>query len=106
LARRYSLFATFIFALVLTDVSLAQYAIGQHSEEFQGRVTRQLQFKYQLFLPQGYGENPDRKWPLIMYLDGGSGRGNDIEKLREPGYGLRSTETPFFCRLPTSASAG
>ncbi len=25
---------------------------------------------------------------LIMYLYGGSGRGNDIEKLREPGYGL------------------
>jgi len=36
-----------------------------------------------------------------MYLHGGSHRGNDVEKLREPGYGLPALveKNNFFCPL-------
>ncbi len=43
-----------------------------------------------LFLPDDYRDNGSKKWPLIMYLHGGSRRGDDIEKLKEPGFGLPS----------------
>jgi predicted peptidase len=85
-AMRYPLIPTLIFAFLLPGPSFSQTSSGQHPEEFQGTVTRKVQMKYLLFMPQGY--NTDQKWPLIMYLHGGSRRGNDIEKLREAGYGL------------------
>jgi predicted peptidase len=42
---------------------------------------------------------------LIMYLHGGSRRGTDIEKLREPGYGLpaiveKNKSFPFIVLSP------
>jgi predicted peptidase len=44
--------------------------------------------KYLLFIPDSYRDNESKKWPLIMYLHGGSRRGDDPDKLREPGFGL------------------
>jgi len=79
------------FALVQTLVYgfvLGEADSGQHPEEFRGTVTRSVEMKYLLFVPDGYGDNQTKKWPLIMYLHGGSRRGDDIEKLREPGWGL------------------
>ena len=69
-------------------VCFGEAASGQHPEEFRGTVTRSVEMKYLLFIPDGYGDNQAKKWPLIMYLHGGSRRGDDIEKLREPGWGL------------------
>jgi predicted peptidase len=79
---RYLLILTFL----LPVVTFSQTVSGQHRQEFQGTVTRQLQMNYLLFIPEGY--NTDQKWPLIMYLHGGSLRGNDIGKLKESGSGL------------------
>jgi predicted peptidase len=61
--------------------------------------------KYLLFLPERYNNNTGKKWPLIMYLHGGSRRGTDIEKLREPGYGLpalveKNKSFPFVVLSP------
>src|SRR5260370_35371906 len=81
---RYPLIPTLIFAFLLPGPSFSQTVPGQHPEEFQGTLTREVRMKYLLFIPEGY--NTDQKWPLIMYLHGGSRRGTDIEKLREPGY--------------------
>ena len=80
-----------VFALVsafLPGAGLGQTTAGQHPEEFSGTVTRSVQMKYLLFIPDGYQNNQSQKWPLIMYLHGGSQRGNEIEKVREPGWGL------------------
>jgi hypothetical protein len=71
------------FALVQTLVSgfaFGETARGQHPEEFRGTVTRSVQMKYLLFIPDGYGDDQSRKWPLILYLHGGSRRGDEIEK--------------------------
>src|SRR5260370_10653050 len=83
---RYPLIPTLIFAFLLPGPSFSQTVPGQHPEEFQGTLTREVRMKYLLFIPEGY--NTDQKWPLIMYLHGGSRRRTDIEKLREPGYRL------------------
>jgi predicted peptidase len=92
-----------IFAFLLPGPSFSQTVPGQRPEEFQGTLTREVRMKYLLFIPEGY--NTDQKWPLIMYLHGGSRRGTDIEKLREPGYGLpagveKNKSFPFIVLSP------
>jgi predicted peptidase len=84
---RYLTLLAALWAL-LAGVCFGESASRQHPEEFRGTVTRSIQMKYLLFIPDRYGDNQAKKWPLIMYLHGGSRRGDDIEKLREPGWGL------------------
>jgi predicted peptidase len=97
--------AIFILALLLPESCFCQTPEGQRSQEFHGTVTREVQMKYLLFLPEEYNNNTGKKWPLIMYLHGGSRRGTDIEKLREPGYGLpalveKNKSFPFVVLSP------
>lgn len=84
----FSLTLLALVSILLPQVCLGETAAGQQPEEFRGTVTRSVQMQYLLFIPAGYGDNQTKKWPLIMYLHGGSRRGDDIEKLREPGFGL------------------
>jgi predicted peptidase len=100
---RYPLIPTLIFAFLLPGPYFSQTGSGQHPQEFQRTVTQELRMKYLLFIPEGY--NTDQKWPLIMYLHGGSRRGNDVEKLREPGFGLpaiveKNKSFPFIVLSP------
>ena len=93
-----------IVALLLPAMSLAETMPGQQPQEFDGVVTRSVHIKYLLFLPDAYRDG-EKKWPLIMYLHGGSRRGDDIEKLREPGFGLtalveKDKSFPFIVLSP------
>ena len=97
--------AIFVLALILPGSCFCQTPEGQRSQEFHGTVTREVQMIYLFFLPEGYNNNTGKKWPLIMYLHGGSRRGTDIEKLREPGYGLpalveKNKSFPFVVLSP------
>jgi len=38
-----------------------------------------------LFLPQGYGTDPEEKWPLILFLHGMGERGNDLKLVKKHG---------------------
>jgi predicted peptidase len=70
---------------------------------FDKTIERRVRLRYLLYLPQDYGRTGVR-WPLILYLHGGMGRGNDFAKmawyplprlLREPGHQL-----PFVVLMP------
>jgi predicted peptidase len=88
-AMRYLTLSALV-SFLLAGVGFGQTTTGQHPAEFRGTVTRSVQMKYLLFLPDDYQDNGSNKWPLIMYLHGGSRRGDDIGKLKEPGFGLPS----------------
>jgi predicted peptidase len=87
MAMRYLTFFVLVQTLLFEFV-FGQTDSRQHPEEFRRTITRSVQMKYLLFIPDGYGDDRSKKWPLIMYLHGGSRRGDDVEKLREPGWGL------------------
>src|SRR5260221_3001378 len=77
----------------------------QHSAEFVGTVTSHVQMRYLLFTPKAYENAGGKKWPLIVYLHGGSRRGKDVEQLRDPGFGLpaivdRNESFPFVVLSP------
>lgn len=39
------------------------------------------QREYFVYLPQGYGEDPDKKWPVMLFLHGNGERGNGRDEL-------------------------
>ena len=44
-----------------------------------------LPYHYLVYYPDGYKENPNKKYPLIMFLHGRSIQGRDLEKVKSYG---------------------
>ncbi len=58
---------------------------GQREQMFQKEITKTVSLKYLLYLPKGYGEKNDQKWPLILFLHGAGERGNDVNLVKKHG---------------------
>ena len=48
-------------------------------------VVRQLHLDYLRYLPPEYGQEPGKKWPLILFLHGAGERGCDLDQVRVHG---------------------
>ena len=60
-------------------------------------------YRYLSYLPKGYDADTAKKWPLIIYLHGGSRRGSDLKKLYADGIFdqvYRGREFPFVIVAP------
>jgi len=68
----------------------------QTAQQFEAEARRNIHSKYLLFLPSKYNEDRQRRWPLILYLHGGSLRGEDVSKLRTLGLPHRLEHDPQF----------
>ncbi|MBN2450832.1 MAG: dienelactone hydrolase family protein [Lentisphaeria bacterium] len=52
--------------------------------------------RYLLDLPEGYADDPGRRWPLVLFLHGAGERGTDIARVRVHGPPkLRAQGNPF-----------
>jgi predicted peptidase len=69
---------------------------SQVSRVHDTEISRSVKLPYLLYLPAKYNENPNRRWPLLLYLHGGSARGNDLDKLRTLGLPKRLDSDPEF----------
>ncbi len=82
-----SLLKFWALGVVLVAVSAARAEgpaeVGQHAQKLEKQITVKLD--YLLFLPQDYGKEADKKWPLILFLHGSGERGSDIEKVKVHG---------------------
>jgi predicted peptidase len=58
---------------------------GQTEQMFQKEMTKTVSLRYLLYLPKGYGEKKDQKWPLILFLHGAGERGSDLELVKKHG---------------------
>ncbi|HMG04861.1 MAG TPA: alpha/beta fold hydrolase [Chthoniobacterales bacterium] len=58
-------------------------------------VPHKVQIQYLLFLPNGYEKGTER-WPLILYLHGGSLRGDDISQMKKWGLTEKVEADPNF----------
>ena len=47
-----------------------------------GHIPGTVEVNYLLYLPGDYGEDPQQKWPLILFLHGSGERGSDLELLK------------------------
>lgn len=106
----------FLLCLVLT-LFLVALAVGQKREEillakvFKGSQGRTM--PYRLYIPENYDKQ--KKYPLVLYLHGGGGRGDDNLKQIEGGNGYivdllvsRSTQAnnPSIVLIPQSPGEG
>jgi predicted peptidase len=69
--------------IVIVYACVAQTAgvkTGQHVYTFEKEIQRAVHIQYLLYVPAAYGLL-HRQWPLILYLHGGMGRGDDIERV-------------------------
>jgi predicted peptidase len=57
----------------------------QQAHTFEMQITRQVRLNYLLFLPEGYGADPQQTWPLILFLHGAGERGDDLELVKKHG---------------------
>lgn len=75
--------------------------MAQTAHDFETRITKRL--SYLLFLPEGYGLDPDQRWPMILFLHGAGERGNDLNLVKKhgiPKVAERRPGFPFVCVSP------
>lgn len=92
-----------IASLVLSFVALTTLSGGQQTQLIEAETTQQIRMRYLLFVPAQYEHDPQRRWPFVLYLHGGSARGDDIERLRKIGLPKRleqEAEFPFIVASP------
>jgi len=59
--------------------------MGQLANVFETRITKTVHLNYLLFLPNGYGADPEENWPLILFLHGAGERGDDLSLVKKHG---------------------
>ncbi|WP_309119278.1 prolyl oligopeptidase family serine peptidase [Paenibacillus sp.] len=59
--------------------------MSQAAHQLEKQVTKTVQVNYLLHLPEGYGQDNKRKWPLVLFLHGAGERGDDIQKVKVHG---------------------
>lgn len=83
-----------------SDGKLVFSAKFDHGENLQ---KKDVTYRYLKHLPDGYESDTLRKWPLIIFLHGGSGRGNDLNKVYDNGIPdqiWRGRKFPFIVVSP------
>jgi len=87
----------------LLSISVPNYAAGepasipsgQQAHTLQRDVLHKVEMQYLLFLPKAYEKSAER-WPLILYLHGGTPRGNDISQMPKWGLTEKVEKDPDF----------
>ncbi len=68
-------------------------------------LSRTVDVHYLLYLPGGYGQDPQAQWPLIIFLHGASERGDDpsvITRYSIPAFLTNTVDFPFVVLSPQS----
>lgn len=70
-------------------------------------VNRNVSVQYLLSLPKEYGQDKDKRWPLLVFLHGAGESGSDIEKVKvhgPPKLIAQGKEFPFIVVSPQCPS--
>jgi predicted peptidase len=62
-----------------------EHTMSQQPLTFERQITRTLRLNYLLALPSGYGDDSERRWPMILFLHGAGERGSDLERVKAHG---------------------
>jgi predicted peptidase len=93
-----------ILLVLLGGETIAQVKSSSVSEQhsFATRISRHESVRYLLSFPAGYARNKE-KWPLLLFLHGGSGRGNDlnlVSRYGPPAVIQKHPDFPFIVLSP------
>jgi predicted peptidase len=68
---------------------------GQQTHSIRREIPHKVDLQYLLFLPKDY-ETSTNQWPLILYLHGGTPRGEDISQMKRWGLTEKVEAEPNF----------
>lgn len=73
--------------LALTAAADAAQPTGdpQEARHFEKSIKKTVTLNYLLYLPEDYGKDKNKQWPMIMFLHGVGERGSDPNKLKVTG---------------------
>ncbi len=57
----------------------------QQGYKFETEIVKKVQLNYLLFLPKDYASDPEKKFPMILFLHGAGERGDDLQLLKLHG---------------------
>ncbi|MGQ9608211.1 MAG: prolyl oligopeptidase family serine peptidase [bacterium] len=57
----------------------------QKGYKFEVEIVKKVQINYLLFLPKDYSSDPEKKFPMILFLHGAGERGDNLELLKVHG---------------------
>lgn len=81
-------------------------AVFQVPESIKGQPASHQQMDYLVWLPEGYGQDPEKRWPLIFFLHGAGSTTNDSQFVLSYGLpevlhkGDQPDEFPFVVISP------
>lgn len=84
----------------------AARASTQVGRVYDTEIHRSVKLPYLIHVPANYNDDQTRRWPLLLYLHGGSARGSDLDKVRMLGLPKRldtDPEFPFVVVSPLAA---
>src|SRR5205085_307025 len=58
---------------------------NQTAQSSELTYTKKVNLRYLLFLPQGYEQEKNKKWPLMVFLHGAGERGTNLAKVAVHG---------------------
>ena len=67
------------------------------------QTPRKVEYAYLVYTPKRYSDFPEKQWPMIIYLHGGSDRGTNLTKVYSSGVPdqiYRGREFPFIVAAP------
>jgi predicted peptidase len=83
--QRYVLMALLVLGAVPVWAQDTASAGQQKPLALEKSVTKVLKAGYLLYLPKDYGKEPDKKWPVMVFLHGSGESGADLEKVKVHG---------------------
>ena len=69
---------------------------AQSAHSFEGELTQKVAYRYLQFLPNGYDEDKEKAWPMILFLHGAGERGDDLSKVKVHGPPMIVESKPDF----------
>lgn len=85
-----------ILVLLVATSPVRSAPPAQQAQVFEASLPHRVHLSYLLFLPARYATQKETLWPLILYLHGGSLRGDDIEQLKTLGLPHKLESEPNF----------
>jgi predicted peptidase len=58
---------------------------GQSEQMLEKQITKTIRLGYLLYLPKGYGQEKEQKWPLMLFLHGAGERGDSLDLVKKHG---------------------
>ena len=81
----------------------------QQEKSFEREVTIKVSLKYLLYLPEGYDDDKDKQWPLVLFLHGAGESGDNLQKVTvhgPPALVKSGKDFPFILVSPQSPGRG